>query len=83
MKCRQCQRSRVATGLIQINITARVGLRLPSAIESKMLPAESGAESLLGRGDLPYKSIDNPVRLQSPYLPPEELAQVFGGQVVS
>lgn len=73
----------VITGPIQTNITARVGLRLPSSIESKMLLAESGAESLLGRGDLLYKSIGDPVRLQSPYLPPDELAQVFGGNVVA
>lgn len=69
----------VITGPIQTNINARVGLRLPSAIESKMLLAESGAEALLGRGDLLYKSVGDPVRLQSPYLPPEELSQVFGG----
>lgn len=69
----------VITGPIQTNINARIGLRLPSAIESQMLLAESGAESLLGKGDLLYKCIGDPVRLQSPYLPPEELAQVFGG----
>lgn len=69
----------VITGPIQTNINARVGLRLNQAIESRMLLAESGAEALLGRGDLLYKSIGDPVRLQSPYLPPEELEQVFGG----
>jgi DNA segregation ATPase FtsK/SpoIIIE-like protein len=68
----------VITGPIQTNINARIGLRLPSAIESQMLLAEAGAEALLGKGDLLYKCIGDPVRLQSPYLPEEELKQVFG-----
>jgi hypothetical protein len=67
----------VITGPIQTNINARIGLRLPSAIESQMLLAEAGAEALLGKGDLLYKCIGDPVRLQSPYLPEEELKQVF------
>ena len=67
----------IVTGPIQTNISARIGLRLPSAIESNMLLAESGAESLLGRGDLLYKCIGDPVRLQSPYLRVEELIEVF------
>jgi energy-coupling factor transporter ATP-binding protein EcfA2 len=69
----------VITGPIQTNINARVGLRLPSPIESQMLLREPGAEALLGKGDLLYKCIGDPVRLQSPYLPEEELAAVFGG----
>ncbi|MBO0724456.1 MAG: hypothetical protein J2P52_02560 [Blastocatellia bacterium] len=69
----------VITGPIQTNINARVGLRLPSPIESQMLLGEAGAEALLGKGDLLYKCIGDPARLQSPYLPEEELAAVFGG----
>ncbi|MCI0390128.1 MAG: AAA family ATPase [Acidobacteria bacterium] len=67
----------VVTGPIQTNINARVGLRLPSPIESQMLLGEAGAESLLGKGDLLYKCIGDPVRLQSPYLPEEELNSIF------
>ncbi|HKQ72114.1 MAG TPA: FtsK/SpoIIIE domain-containing protein [Blastocatellia bacterium] len=67
----------VITGPIQTNINARVGLRLPSPIESQMLLGEAGAESLLGKGDLLYKCIGDPVRLQSPYLPEEELRSIF------
>jgi DNA segregation ATPase FtsK/SpoIIIE-like protein len=69
----------VITGPIQTNINARVGLLLPKAIESQMLLGDAGAEALLGKGDLLYKCIGDPVRLQSPYLPEEELAAVFGG----
>jgi len=41
------------------------------------LLGEAGAESLLGKGDLLYKCIGDPVRLQSPYLPEEELRSIF------
>ncbi len=74
--------SQVITGPIKAIITARVGLRMQS-MESKMLLGESGTESLLGKGDLLYKCIGDPVRLQSPYLPPEELDQVFGRAAAS
>jgi DNA segregation ATPase FtsK/SpoIIIE, S-DNA-T family len=72
----------VITGPIQTNINARVGLRLPSPIESQMLLGEAGAEALLGKGDLLYKCIGDPVRLQSPYLPEEELVAVFGARQI-
>ena len=46
-------------------------------IASRILLDDSSAESLLGKGDLLYKCIGDPVRLQSPYLPGEELKRVF------
>jgi hypothetical protein len=71
----------VTSGPIMAVITAKVALRM-DAINSRILLSEAGAESLLGKGDLLYKCIGDPVRLQSPYLPPEELEQVFGGGAV-
>lgn len=66
----------IVTGAIKTNLPARIALKLGS-IESRMLLGENGAESLLGRGDLLYKCIGDPVRLQAPYLPAEELQEVF------
>jgi hypothetical protein len=71
--------AQVLTGTIKGIINARVGLRMPST-QSRMLLEESGTESLLGKGDLLYKCIGDPIRLQSPYLPPEELQEIFGGR---
>ena len=68
---------KVVTGPIQTNLNARVALRLPK-IESGMMLSEEGAAALLGRGDLLYKCVGDPVRLQSPFLPEDELKQVFG-----
>jgi DNA segregation ATPase FtsK/SpoIIIE-like protein len=48
-----------------------------NAIDSRMVLGTSGAEALTGNGDLLYKDIGDPVRLQAPYLPPEERAQAF------
>jgi DNA segregation ATPase FtsK/SpoIIIE-like protein len=67
----------VTSGPMLAVITAKVALRMQS-IESQILLGERGAEALLGNGDLLYKCIGSPVRLQSPFLPEEELKTVFG-----
>jgi len=69
----------IVKGTLQANIPARVGLRVTSRIESKMLLDRSGAEDLLGNGDLLFKDIGEPIRLQGLYLPPEERRVIFGG----
>jgi len=68
----------IVKGALQANIPARVGLRVTSRIESKMLLDRSGAEDLLGNGDLLFKDIGEPVRLQGLYLPPGERRAIFG-----
>ncbi len=69
----------IVKGALQANIPARVWLRVTSRIESKMLLDRSGAEDLLGDGDLLFKDIGEPVRLQGLYLPPAERRIIFGG----
>jgi len=64
--------------VLDANIPARVGLRMQKAIESKMLLNLPGAENLLGRGDLLFKDVGEPIRLQAPYLSPEEAREIFG-----
>jgi DNA segregation ATPase FtsK/SpoIIIE, S-DNA-T family len=68
----------IIRGMLDATIEARVGLKMQRGIESRMLLNEAGAESLLGRGDLLFKSVSRIVRLQSPYLPEAELKAVFG-----
>jgi hypothetical protein len=62
----------IIKGVLDTNIPARVGLMMTKAIESRMLLGESGAENLLGKGDLFFKDIGDPVRLQAAYLSDEE-----------
>jgi DNA segregation ATPase FtsK/SpoIIIE, S-DNA-T family len=67
-------------GALKMNLGGRVCLRTTSHIQSNMIINQSGAERLLGKGDLFFLSIGEPVRLQAPYLSPEERAQIFGGE---
>lgn len=68
----------VITGLIKANITSRVALQVASQIDSRTILDTSGAEKLLGRGDLLYVSSDlsKPKRIQSSYVTEEEIKKV-------
>jgi DNA segregation ATPase FtsK/SpoIIIE, S-DNA-T family len=67
----------IVKGALQANIPARVGLRVTNRIESNMLLGRGGAEDLLGNGDLLFKDIGDPVRLQGLYLTPGERREIF------
>jgi DNA segregation ATPase FtsK/SpoIIIE, S-DNA-T family len=56
-------------GLLDANLGARVGLRMGKDIESRLLLGQNGAENLRGNGDLLFKDIGEPIRLQAPFLP--------------
>jgi len=71
----------IVKGTLQATIPARVGLRVTSRIESHMLLNRAGAEDLLGNGDLLFKDIGEPIRLQGLYLPPEERRRIFQGAI--
>ncbi|MCP4345099.1 MAG: DNA translocase FtsK [Desulfobacterales bacterium] len=64
-------------GALDTNIPARIGLKMSKSIESNMLLSQKGAENLLGKGDLLFKNIGDPIRLQSPYLLSEERKIIF------
>ncbi|MBI5366179.1 MAG: DNA translocase FtsK, partial [Planctomycetes bacterium] len=67
----------VLKGALDANLPARVGLRMAKDVESRMLLGEPGAERLLGRGDLLFKEIGDPRRLQAPFLSAAERAEIF------
>lgn len=58
----------IIKGVLDSNIPARVALRMQKPIESKMLLNHNGAETLLGNGDLLFKDVGEPVRLQGAWL---------------
>jgi S-DNA-T family DNA segregation ATPase FtsK/SpoIIIE len=66
----------VIKGALDANIPARIGLRMERPIESRMLLNQSGAETLLGHGDLLFKDIGEPVRLQAVLLGADDRASL-------
>ena len=60
----------VITGLIKANIPARVAFTLPSSVDSRTIIDCSGAEKLLGKGDMLFLSTRHPkpLRIQSPWV---------------
>lgn len=68
----------VITGLIKANVPARVALQVASQIDSRTILDMSGAENLLGAGDMLYLSSDmsKPVRLQSAFISEKEVKSV-------
>jgi DNA segregation ATPase FtsK/SpoIIIE-like protein len=69
-------------GSLDANIPARVGLRVLKDIESRLLLQQNGAEKLLGHGDLLFKDIGAPVRLQAPLLSKDEREIIFASGVI-
>lgn len=69
---------KVITGLIKANIPARVALQVASQIDSRTILDMSGAEKLLGAGDMLFLSGDmaKPVRVQAPYITEDEVKKV-------
>ncbi|MEK7120883.1 MAG: DNA translocase FtsK 4TM domain-containing protein [Patescibacteria group bacterium] len=68
----------IITGLIKANIPTRIALQVASQIDSRTILDGSGAEKLLGAGDMLYLSgeMSKPVRLQSPFVSEEEVKRV-------
>jgi len=68
----------VVTGLIKANITSRIALQVASQVDSRTILDFSGAEKLLGRGDMLFISAEfsKPKRIQSCYVSEEEIKKV-------
>src|SRR5438445_747316 len=65
----------IITGLIKANIPSRIAFAVSSSIDSRVILDETGAEKLLGRGDMLYLPVDEgkPRRLQGAYVSDREL----------
>ena len=68
----------VITGLIKANVPTRLALQVASQIDSRTILDGSGAETLLGAGDMLYQSGDmgKPVRLQTAFISESEVKKV-------
>ena len=70
----------VVTGLIKANFPARVAFAVASSTDSRVILDSTGAERLLGQGDMLYQSPDAaaPVRSQGCYVSDGELNKLIG-----
>ncbi len=70
----------VITGLIKSNIPSRIAFAVTSAMDSRIIIDEIGAEKLLGKGDMLYSSNadPSPSRIQGAFLSDEEVEKVVG-----
>ena len=68
----------VITGLIKANVTARIAFSVASGIDSRTILDTSGAEKLLGKGDMLFVSaeLSKPKRLQGAYVSEKEVERV-------
>jgi len=70
--------SDVITETIKNNIPARISLAVRSADDSRLILGRTGADKLLGRGDMlffpPYSPV--PIRLQGPFVSDKEVERV-------
>ena len=68
----------VITGLIKANITSRIAFSVAASQDSRTILDFSGAEKLLGRGDMLFISADlsKPVRIQGAFLADPEIDKV-------
>lgn len=68
----------VITGLIKANIPSRLALQVASQIDSRTILDMSGAEKLLGAGDMLYLSgeMSQPQRIQSAFISENETKSV-------
>ena len=76
----QSPRAQVVTGIIKTNLPSRVALKVSSAIDSRVILDETGAENLLGRGDLLFLPPGGPskmTRAQGAFVSDAEIASII------
>ncbi|MCH4890925.1 DUF87 domain-containing protein [Acidaminobacter sp. JC074] len=68
----------VITGVIKANIPSRVAFAVSSAIDSRTIIDMSGAEKLLGKGDMLYYPVGStkPQRVQGAFISDEEVESI-------
>ncbi|NTW56282.1 MAG: DNA translocase FtsK [Chlorobiaceae bacterium] len=68
----------VITGIIKANFPSRIAFQVASKVDSRTILDGSGAEQLLGNGDMLYQPASQPkaMRLQSPFVSSAEVEEI-------
>jgi S-DNA-T family DNA segregation ATPase FtsK/SpoIIIE len=69
----------VVTGLIKANFPARLAFAVASSVDSRVILDSTGAESLLGRGDMLFLNpeVGNPIRAQGVWVTDQEIEKII------
>lgn len=68
----------IITGLIKANIPVRIAFAVSSSVDSRVILDTTGAEKLLGNGDMLFhKSAGKPIRAQGAFVSDEEVERVM------
>ncbi|MEI6847848.1 MAG: DNA translocase FtsK [Chlorobiaceae bacterium] len=68
----------VITGIIKANFPSRIAFQVASRVDSRTILDSSGADQLLGNGDMLYQPSDQPkaMRIQGPYVSSGEVESI-------
>jgi DNA translocase ftsK len=69
----------VITGLIKANIPSRIAFTVGSGIDSRTILDQTGAENLLGKGDMLFLPIgmNSPIRIQGSFISDYEIKRII------
>lgn len=69
----------VITGLIKANIPSRIAFSVGSGIDSRTILDQTGAEQLLGKGDMLFLpiGINSPLRIQGSFITDDEIKRII------
>lgn len=69
----------VITGLIKANIPSRIAFSVGSGIDSRTILDQTGAEQLLGKGDMLFLPIgvNSPLRIQGSFITDDEIKRII------
>ena len=69
--------AKIITGTIKANIPGRVAFKTATAIDSRTILDDCGAENLIGKGDMLFKTADGLlIRAQGAWISDEEIARI-------
>ncbi len=68
----------IVTGIIKSNIPSRIAFAVSSQVDSRIILDTSGAEHLLGKGDMLFHPVGlpKPIRVQGAYISDEEVSSL-------
>lgn len=74
----QSPRADVITGLIKANVPAKIAFTVGNQLESRIILDQTGAEKLLGQGDMLYKTatMSKPIRVQGAWVMNNEVKKI-------